>query len=123
MQAAWEAWLGLSKATEIARPLFQRVAATITFTVLNASRVAVNLTGYTAKFTAKNIETEDVLFDAACVISDAVNGVCTCALTAANLATAANCRGELNLNAAAGNISDRVEYRFGIVEAIDADGV
>ena len=121
MNLSIEAWLGRQRPIEIAQPLYANTALVITFTVLQVSRAALNLTGYTAKFTAKNVATDTVLFDVTCVLTTPASGILTATFTVANLDTAAECLGELNLKSGGtGAITDRVQFRFKILDTIAA---
>lgn len=118
-----EAWLGRLRPTEIAQPFYANTLLVLTFTVLQASRTVLNLTGYAVKFTAKNVATDTALFDVTCALSATpTNGVCTATFTVANLDTAAECLGELNLKSggSSGSITDRVQFRFKILDTISA---
>ena len=122
MNLSVEAWLGRQRPVELAQPLYANTLLVITFTVLQASRVALNLTGYAVKFTAKNVATDTTLFDVTCTLTTPASGICTATFTVANLDTAAECLGELNLKSggSSGSITDRVQFRFKILDTISA---
>jgi len=120
MNIAVEAWMDRTRPIEVATPIYQHTATTITFTVLQASRTALNLTGYVGKFSLMPVDTETILVDKAITIVTAASGVCTVALTAANLSLSKECIGELRLWSAGvttGDVSHRVQFRFYIAKS------
>lgn len=117
----FEAWQDQSAPTEIATPIFQSTTTTIHLTVLDVDRDAVDLTGYAAKFAARAVNGSANLFDVTCAedgSGELANGKLRASLSAANLATAGECIGELRLFSGgnvAGAVTDRVQFRFEIV--------
>ena len=112
MNAAWEAWLDRTKPIEISTPLYQYTTTTITFTVLDADRDAVDLTGYIGKFSIFPVDTETELLDKSVTIADVENGQCTVILYGdEDLTASKEALAELRLWSS-GNTSDPVTHRI-----------
>lgn len=116
---AFEAWLERTAPIEIAVPIFQNTKTTVNFTVLTPARVAKNLTG-PAKFAGKTVEDGLTIFNKSCMITNAAGGLCSCALTAANLANAGEYLGELTIfeSGSPDTAVERIPFRFKVVEVI-----
>ena len=118
---AFEAWLEQFQPTEIAAQIFQNTATTLNFTVLTSARAAFNLAGYAVQFTAKSVATGTNLFNVACTITDAVNGLCSVALSVSDLSVAGEILSELKLFSGgnpAGDATDRIQFRHAITEVV-----
>lgn len=126
MARNWEAWLGRTRPTVIARPLYKSTATDIIFTVLDEERNAVDITGYSITFSARTIKDETALFDpVTCTLTTPASGICTASLSVSDLslstANGEDCYGELNLRSGGSeaDIDDRVQYRFIVEDAIE----
>lgn len=120
-EVSFEAWQDRVTPIEVATPVFQSTVTNINFTVLTAARAAKDLTGYAAQFAANRVSDDSELFDAACSLVVAASGTCKAALTAVNLASAGEILGELRLYSGGdplGDCTDRIQFRFNIVEAV-----
>ena len=119
---AFEAWLGQSAPIEIAAQIYQSTTTTINFTVLDADRNAVDLTGYALKFAARYVDDNTAAVSKTGSIVVAASGTCKIELSASDMDENGECIGSLNLYSGgnvAGAVTDRVLFRFEIQEAID----
>lgn len=121
MNASWEAWQDQAKPIQIGLPLFQYTATKLLFTVIDADREAVNLTGFVGKFAAQPVDNETTQLDKNITLVDAANGQCKVDFTSADLAFSKECLGELRLwstGNTADDVTHRVHFRFFVAKAI-----
>lgn len=118
----FEAWLDRTAPIIIGTPIYQDTVTQIDFIVLDIDRVAKNLTDFAFKFSAKAVDGGGTaLFDVVCTATILANGTIKASLSVANLATAAECLGELRLFSGGnntGDVTDRIQFRFDIVKGV-----
>ena len=117
---AFEAWLDRTTPIEVATPVYQSTTTTINFTVLTAARAAKSLVGKTVKFAGRTVDDGVTLFDRVCTVTSAAGGLCSAALTAANLANAGEYIGQLSVlePGSPDTAEERVQFRFRVVEVL-----
>ena len=114
----FEAWLERTAPIQIGVPIYQSTKTTVNFTVIDANRTAVNLTGYTIVFAGRAVNSSSNAFSNSCTIDDAAGGLCSVDLSVANLADSNEYLGELALKSDGTNIDNRIQFRFEIAEVI-----
>jgi hypothetical protein len=122
----FEAWIGRSGRTEIARPLFQNTETKIEFQVLvgpQENRIALDISGYEISFASRIVSgNEQELFSPkTCINDDPINGICSVQLLALDLAIPDEIFGELNLRSTGIGqaIDDRVQFTYRIAETLE----
>lgn len=112
MNASWEAWLDRTKPIEIATPLYQYTTTTLTFSVIDADRNAIDITNYVGKFAVVPIDTEETMIDKAVTITDGDDGECTVVLYGTiDMDSSKEALAELRLWSS-GNTTDPVTHRI-----------
>ena len=123
MIVEFEAWYDRTNPIYVAAQTYKSTKTDVLFTILDADRNAVDLTGFGINFSAKKIDsTADTnLFDVACTIEgDPALGKAKAALSVANMADNREFLGDLSLRSSGpgGDIDRRVFFYFSILEGL-----